>query len=88
MTESSSDGCGTPAGGKDALAATVQELAVVTLHGGEAVLDEPDRLAAARGRFPAMTGGAGRVEGLGNLSIACPGKMTIESTNHRNEALS
>jgi|GEM_PF-4079809 len=87
MTEWGSHGGDTPQTATIALAAPVQELAVAALHGGEAVLDEPDRLAAARRRFPAITDGAGAVEGLGNLSIACPGKMTIESTDHRNETL-
>lgn len=70
-----------------ALTAAVKELAVAALHGGEAVLDEPDRLAAARRRFPVIANGAAGIESLGDLSIACPGKMTIESADHVNEAL-
>lgn len=88
MTESSATGGDTPCSGDDALAAAVQELAVTTFHGDDAIPDEPDRLAAARRRFPTSAGGDTKsVEGLADLAIACPGKVTVESTDHRNEAL-
>ena len=87
MTDSRSIGGDTPAGGADALSAAAQQLAVAAFHGGDGVLDEPDRLAANGRYLPRIRcDGAWSVEGLGDFAIACPGKMTIEGADHQNEA--
>lgn len=87
MTDSRSIGGDTPAGGADALSAAAQQLAVAAFHGDGGVFDEPDRLAANGRYLPRIRcDGAWSVEGLGDLAIACPGKMTIEGADHQGEA--
>ena len=70
------------------LAATAQQIPVSAVHGGDGVPNEADRLAADGRHLPLTDGdGAGPVESLRDLAIACAIEMTVERAHHQDEAL-